>query len=558
MPKHIKFTNEAWSKLQEGINTVANAVKITLGSDGKYAVLEREWGGPIITNDGVTIAKDIDLTDAYAELGARLVKEVAHKTNEEAGDGTTTAIILTQALFNSGIELVKKGINRSRLRKGIKLATENIVQQLKKLATKIESLSQLTQIATLSASGDKEVGALIAQAIHKVGVEGAVLVEDSKIGKTELEFIEGYKLPSGVVSPYMIFDQSKQKTELDNPLVLVTDRMLSGVNDFARVADVFQKALEHYNIPTRTVAIEGGRQVTVCDTPLVIFADDVTRAMLAGMIRNNMAGLIRWVGVKNPATLDKKEILSDIALKTGGKLLAREGGENMDTLTVEHFGRCKKAIIDHNNTILVGGAGNQEEVDKRVAELSIAVKNKAEDGFNLDRLKTRLSNLSNNVAILRVGAATATELTEKLFRVEDAINSAKAALEEGIVAGAGTALYYISQNKPKCMVTNEDEKKGYDLIYDVIQYPAKQILINADMDLRLLKNIKFPYLGFNTETREQENLIETGIIDPVKVTRCALEYATSTIGTLLLSDVIVVKNEERENKTLTDAQGRMI
>jgi len=561
MPKHILFTEKAWDKLEKGIDTVANATKITLGSDGKYVVLEREWGGPVITNDGVTIARDIELVDAYEELGAKLIKEIASKTNEEAGDGTTTAIILAQSIFKHGISLVRKGINRSRLRRGINKAVKSVKEQLDFLSKKISNVEELKQIATLSASGDRELGELIATAIDKVGVDGAVLVEDSRLGKTELEFIEGYKLKSGVVSPYMIFDQAKQKTELEDSLILITDRALTNVNDFAKIVEGYQATLKFHNIPMREVMTKEGNRVTICDMPLVIFADDISRAMLAGMVRNNIAGLIRWVGVKTPATIDKKEVLTDLALKVGGKLLTRDSGEGIDSLTSEHFGRCKQAILDKNETVIIGGNGIKEDVEKRIDELKEAVDNKAEDGYSFDRLKERLANLKSNIAVIRVGASTPTELTEKKFRIEDAINSAKAALEEGVVSGAGTALMYCSNNKPKDIkFLSDDEKIGFDMIYTAIRKPAEQILLNADIDLKELRKLdkKDSLYGFNTETRELENLMESGIIDPVKVTRSALEYSASTIGTLLLSDVIVVRNENREERVLKDADGRFL
>ncbi len=563
MPKKLKFKSKAWESLQKGIDAIVNSVKITLGSDGKYVVLERDWGSPVITNDGVTIARDIDLKDSYEELGAKLVKEVAHKTNEEAGDGTTTAIILAGELYNKGIKLVKKGVNRSKLRTGIVKATKEIVKTLKKIATPIKTKEQLEQIATLSASGDQEIGTLIAKAINKVGVDGAVLVETSPTGETKLEFIEGYKLKSGVISPFMIFNIAKQKSELVNPFILITDRALMTVSDFTQIADAFQTMLKEKGIEIRFGQTKDGRKIAQCDVPLVIFADSMSHAVLNGIVSNNAMGCLKWVGVKTPATLDKKEVLSDIALKTGGKLLTRDSGSGINSITTAHFGRCDKAIIDKNETILMGGKGDKKAVDSRIKDLKEAVNKRVAGGYNHDRLKTRLANLSNNVALLKIGAPTPTELTEKTYRVEDAINSAKAALEEGIVVGAGGALVYCSRKKGT--LQNKEEQIGYDLLYSIIDSPAKQILENADMRTKAtLFNWSNPLdkitnrHGYNTETRQLEDLCFSGIIDPVKVTRCALEYASSIIGTLLLSDVIIVKREERFDQQVFDMQGRPI
>jgi chaperonin groL len=525
MAKVIKFNEEARKALEVGVDTLADAVKITLGPKGRNVVLDKGYGIPTITNDGVTIAKEIELKDPIENLGAQIVKEVATKSNDVAGDGTTTATVLAQALIKEGLKMVASGANPVFIRKGMEKASKKVIEELVKRAKKIESNEEIAQVGAISAS-DREIGELIAQAMAKVGESGVITVEEAKSLDTTLEVVEGMQFDNGYLSPYMVSDSERMVVELDSPFVLITDKKISSMKEL---------------LPILEKTVEMGR-------PMLIIAEDVEGEALATLVVNKLRGTLNIAAVKAPAFGDRrKAMLQDIAILTGGEVISEEKGIKLETADINFLGQAKKVRITKDNTVIVDGLGAKEDIAARVGQIKNAIEETTSD-YDREKLQERLAKLSGGVAVIKVGAATETEMKEKKLRIEDALNATKAAVEEGIVPGGGTILVQIAKAIEDFKLEGE-EGLGVDIVKKALYAPMRQIALNAGLDAGVvIEKVKSSEegIGFDAAKEEYVDMVKTGIIDPTKVTRSAIQNAIS-VSSVLLTTEVAVANEKEES-----------
>ncbi|PEW96744.1 chaperonin GroEL [Bacillus cereus] len=534
MAKDIKFSEEARRSMLRGVDTLANAVKVTLGPKGRNVVLEKKFGSPLITNDGVTIAKEIELEDAFENMGAKLVAEVASKTNDVAGDGTTTATVLAQAMIREGLKNVTAGANPMGLRKGIEKAVTAAIEELKTISKPIEGKSSIAQVAAISAA-DEEVGQLIAEAMERVGNDGVITLEESKGFTTELDVVEGMQFDRGYASPYMITDSDKMEAVLDNPYILITDKKISNIQEI---------------LPVLEQVVQQGK-------PLLIIAEDVEGEALATLVVNKLRGTFNVVAVKAPGFGDRrKAMLEDIAILTGGEVITEELGRDLKSATVESLGRAGKVVVTKENTTVVEGVGSTEQIEARIGQIRAQLEETTSE-FDREKLQERLAKLAGGVAVIKVGAATETELKERKLRIEDALNSTRAAVEEGIVAGGGTSLMNV-YTKVASIVAEGDEATGINIVLRALEEPVRQIAINAGLEgsvvVERLKGENVG-VGFNAATGEWVNMLESGIVDPAKVTRSALQNAASVAAMFLTTEAVVADKPEPNAPAMPDMGG---
>ena len=525
MAKEIKYGAEARTALEAGVNKLANTVKVTLGPKGRNVVLDKSFGAPLITNDGVTIAKEIDLEDAFENMGAQLVKEVATKTNDVAGDGTTTATVLAQAMINEGMKNLAAGANPIILRKGMKKATDCAVEAIAGMSSPVTGKEQIAKAAAISA-GDEAVGELVADAMEKVSKDGVITIEESKTMKTELDLVEGMQFDRGYISAYMATDMDKMEANLDNPYVLITDKKISNIQEILPVLE----------------------QIVQSGARLLIIAEDVEGEALTTLIVNKLRGTFNVVAVKAPGYGDRrKEMLKDIAILTGGTVISEELGLDLKDTTMDQLGRAKSVKVQKENTIIVDGCGEKSEIEARIAQIRHQIEETTSD-FDKEKLQERLAKLAGGVAVIRVGAATETEMKESKLRLEDALAATKAAVEEGIIAGGGSAYIHAAKEVAKVAAGLEgDEKTGANIILKALEAPLSCIAANAGLEVSVIVNKvreMEPGIGFDALTEEYTDMVKAGILDPAKVTRSALQNATSVASTFLTTESAVASIKE--------------
>ncbi|WCK55009.1 chaperonin GroEL [Aneurinibacillus sp. Ricciae_BoGa-3] len=525
MAKDIRFSEDARRAMLRGVDVLADAVKVTLGPKGRNVVLEKKFGSPLITNDGVTIAKEIELEDAFENMGAQLVKEVATKTNDVAGDGTTTATVLAQAMIREGLKNVTAGANPMVMRKGIEKAIRRAVEEIQAISKPIEGKESIAQVAAISAS-DEEIGKLIAEAMEKVGKDGVITVEESKGFTTELDVVEGMQFDRGYASPYMITDTDKMEAVLDSPYILITDKKISSIQEM---------------LPVLEKVVQQGKA-------LLIIAEDVEGEALATLVVNKLRGTFNAVAVKAPGFGDRrKAMLEDIAALTGGQVITEDLGLDLKSATLQMLGQAGKVVVTKENTTIVEGAGERANIEARINQIRANIETTTSD-FDKEKLQERLAKLAGGVAVVKVGAATETELKEKKLRIEDALNATRAAVEEGIVAGGGTALVSV-YNTVASLEVEGDEATGVRLVLRALEEPVRQIATNAGLEgsviVERLKKEEIG-IGFNAATAQWVNMIEAGIVDPAKVTRSALQNAASVAAMFLTTEAVVADKPEKE------------
>jgi len=524
--KELKFNIDARDQLKKGVDQLANAVKITLGPKGRNVVIEKKFGAPQITKDGVSVAKEIELEDAFENVGAQMVKEVASKTADDAGDGTTTATVLAQSIVQVGLKNVTAGANPMDLKRGIEKAVIKVVENLKKQSVSVgDDYQKIEQVATISANGDNEIGKLIAEAMKKVKKEGVITVEEAKGIDTTVEIVEGMQFDRGYISPYFITDPEKMEADLETPFILITDRKISTMKDL---------------LPVLEPVAQAGRS-------LLIIAEDVEGEALATLVVNKLRGSLKIAAVKAPGFGDRrKEMLEDIAILTGGVVISEEKGLRLDAAKMEMLGKAEKITIDKENTTIVNGAGTKETITKRVAQIKTQIENTTSD-YDREKLQERLAKLAGGVAVLYVGASTETEMKEKKDRVDDALSATRAAVEEGIVPGGGVAYIRAIEVLEKLKGINEDETTGIQIVKRAIEEPLRQIVENAGLEgsviVQKVKEGKGDF-GYNAQNNKYENLYQSGVIDPTKVTRVALENAASIAGMLLTTECVITEKKE--------------
>ncbi|HHW30766.1 MAG TPA: chaperonin GroEL [Clostridiaceae bacterium] len=538
MAKMITFDAKARKSIETGVNKLANTIKITLGPKGRNVVIEKKFGSPIITNDGVTIAKEIELEDPYENMGAQLVKEVASKTNDVAGDGTTTATLLAQAIVKEGLKNIAAGANPMILKKGIEKAADKVVEYIKSNSQKVKGKHDMAFVATIS-SGDESIGNLIADAMEKVTADGVITIEENKTADTIIEIVEGMQFDRGYISPYMVTDNEKMEAVLENPYILITDKKISNAQDLLPALEIILK--------------NGGK--------LLLIAEDVEGEALATLVVNKLRGTFTCVAVKAPGFGDRrKEMLRDIAILTGGQVISEEVGLTLKDIKLGWFGKAKSVKVQKENTIIIGGAGNEKEIKERIESIKKQIEITTSN-YDKEKLNERLAKLAGGVAVIRVGAATETEMKEKKYRVEDALNATRAAVEEGIVPGGGTAyINAIPEVKKLVDSLSGDEKTGASIILRALEEPLRQIAINAGLDgsviVEKVKNSE-KGIGFDAVKDEFVNMFEAGIIDPVKVTRSALQNAASVAALILTTESAVADKPEKEPPTPPSPPGDM-
>ncbi|AZV58412.1 chaperonin GroEL [Clostridium sp. AWRP] len=525
MAKSILFGEDARKSMQEGVNKLANAVKVTLGPKGRNVVLDKKFGSPLITNDGVTIAKEIELEDPYENMGAQLVKEVATKTNDVAGDGTTTATLLAQAIIREGLKNVTAGANPMLIRQGIKMAVDKAVEEIKKVSTTVKGKEDIARIAAISAS-DEEIGKLIADAMEKVGNEGVITVEESKTMGTELDVVEGMQFDRGYLSPYMVTDSEKMEAAIEDPYILITDKKISNIQDI---------------LPLLEKIVQQGKK-------LLIIAEDVEGEALATLVVNKLRGTFTCVAVKAPGFGDRrKEMLQDIAILTGGHVISEELGRDLKEAELEDLGRAESVKIDKENTTIVNGRGDKKAIADRVSQIKVQIEETTSD-FDKEKLQERLAKLAGGVAVVKVGAATETELKEKKLRIEDALAATKAGVEEGMGPGGGTAYINAIPEVEKLTSDIPDVKVGIDIIRKALEEPVRQIAANAGVEgsviIEKVKNSAVG-VGYDALKGEYVNMVEKGIVDPTKVTRSALQNAASVASSFLTTESAVADIPEK-------------
>jgi chaperonin GroEL len=536
MAKEIKFSEDARRAMLRGVDALADAVKVTLGPKGRNVVLEKKFGSPLITNDGVTIAKEIELEDPFENMGAQLVKEVATKTNDVAGDGTTTATVLAQAMIREGLKNVAAGANPMVLRRGIEKAVNAAVEEIKKISKPVQGRENIAQIAAISA-GSEEIGVLIADAMEKVGNDGVITVEESKGIQTELEVVEGMQFDRGYISAYMVTDTDKMEAVLEEPFILITDKKISNIQEI---------------LPVLERVVQSGR-------PLLIVAEDVEGEALATLVVNKLRGTFTAVAVKAPGFGDRrKAMLQDIAILTGGQVISEELGLELKNTTIDQLGRARQVRVSKENTIIVDGAGDKKEIEARINQIKNQIEETTSD-FDREKLQERLAKLAGGVAVIKVGAATETEMKEKKLRIEDALNATRAGVEEGIVPGGGTAFINVISALDKIEATG-DELTGVNLVRKALEAPIRQIAENAGVEGSVIvERIKKEAVGFgyNAATGEWVDMLKAGIVDPAKVTRSALQNAASVAATFLTTEAAVADKPEKEKSSGGSGMGNM-
>jgi chaperonin GroEL len=527
--KMVVHGDQSRHAILEGVNKLADAVKVTLGPKGRNVVLDRKFGSPTITKDGVTVAKEIELEDKLENVGAQMVKEVASKTSDVAGDGTTTATVLAQAIFREGLRMVAAGANPMALQRGIQKVTERVVEEIKKLSKPVKG-DEIAQVGTISANGDRTIGELIARAMEKVGKDGVITVEESRTMETTLEVVEGMQFDRGYLSPYFVTNPERMECVLEDPLILIHEKKISSIRDLLPLLE--------------QVAREGH--------PLLIIAEDVEGEALATLVVNKLRGTLNICAVKAPGFGDRrKAMLEDIAVLTGARVISEDLGIKLENVKVEDLGRAKKVTVDKDNTTIVEGAGKREEIDGRVRQIRVQIEETTSD-YDREKLQERLAKLVGGVAVIKVGAATETELKEKKARVEDAMHATRAAVEEGIVPGGGVTLLRAQKALDNFKLEDEDERAGGQIVRRALEEPLRQIAQNAGNEgsvvVEKVREGKPASYGFNAATEQYEDLVKAGVIDPTKVTRTALQNATSIAGLLLTTEAVVFEIPEEKGK----------
>ncbi|HTS90158.1 MAG TPA: chaperonin GroEL [Gemmatimonadales bacterium] len=532
--KELLFNSDARAKLKKGVDALADAVKVTLGPKGRNVVIDKKFGSPTVTKDGVTVAKEVELPDPIENMGAQMVKEVATKTSDLAGDGTTTATVLAQAIYREGLKNVTAGANPMELKRGIERAVEAVIEELRKLSTPSAGKREIAQVGTISANNDSEIGKLIADAMEKVGKDGVITVEEAKGLETTLETVDGMQFDRGYLSPYFVTDPEKMEGILEDAYLLIHDKKISAMKDLLPVLE----------------------KIAQTGKPLLIIAEDVEGEALATLVVNKLRGTLKVCAVKAPGFGDRrKEMLIDIAKLTGGKVISEEVGFKLENAVLGDLGRAKRIVIDKDNTTIVDGKGKEDDIQGRIAEIKVAI-DKSTSDYDREKLQERLAKLSGGVAVIHVGAATETEMKEKKARVEDALHATRAAVEEGIVPGGGVALLRAQGSLEKVKGT-EDERIGVDIVRRALEEPIRMIAANAGMEGSIIvarvKEAKERAFGYNAQTDTYEDLVKAGVIDPTKVTRTALQNAASIAGLLLTTECVVV--ERKEEKPAPPAPG---
>ena len=523
--KEIKFDRAAQDAILKGVNTLANAVKATLGPRGRNVLIEKTFGAPVVTKDGVTVAKEVELEDKFENMGAQMVKEVASKTSDVAGDGTTTATVLAQAIFREGIKLVAAGHDPMKLKRGIDKAVEVVIESIRKQSKQVKGRTEIAQVATVSANGDSTIGNIIADAMEKVGKDGVITVEEGRSLETDLDVVEGMQFDRGYLSPYFITDPEKMYIELEDPLILMYDKKVANMKDLVPLLE----------------------EVARSTKPLLVMAEDVEGEALATLVVNKLRGTLKAAAVKAPGFGDRrKAMLEDIAILTGGKVIAEEAGMKLENAKLQDLGRAKKIVIDKDNTTIVGGAGKKAEIEGRIRQIKAQV-DEASGEYDREKLQERLAKLAGGVAVIRVGAATEAEMKEKKARVEDALNATRAAVEEGIVPGGGVALIRAIKAVDGFTGADDEEKAGVSIVKRVLEEPLRGIAANAGWDGSIVVgkvSEEKGSVGFDAATLTYTDLIEAGILDPAKVTRSAIQNASSVAGLLLTTEALIAEKPQ--------------
>jgi chaperonin GroEL len=527
--KEIKFSVEAREKLLRGVDTLANAVRVTLGPKGRNVVLDKSFGAPRVTKDGVTVAKEIELEDKFENMGAQMVREVASKTSDVAGDGTTTATVLAAAIVKEGAKAVAAGMNPMDLKRGVDLAVTAVVEELKKNSKKLTANEEIAQVATISANGDQEIGRFLAEAMRKVGNEGVITVEEAKSLETELDVVEGMQFDRGYISPYFVTNAEKMRVELEDAFILIHEKKLTGLQQL---------------LPLLESVVQSGK-------PLLIIAEEVEGEALATLVVNKLRGGLKVAAVKAPGFGDRrKAMLQDIAILTGGTFISEDLGTKLENVTLNMLGRAKKITIEKENTTIVSGAGKKAEIEARIKQIKTEIEETTSD-YDREKLQERLAKLAGGVAVIRVGGATEVEVKERKDRVDDAMHATRAAVEEGILPGGGVALLRATEAIKKVRTQNEDQKHGVEIVRKALSWPARQIAINAGEDGsivvgKILEKDQYAY-GFDAQNGEYGNLVSKGIIDPTKVVRSALEDAVSIAGLLITTEAMVAELPKKKS-----------
>jgi chaperonin GroEL len=524
--KQLKYDEEARRAVLSGVDKLANAVKVTLGPKGRNVVLDKKFGAPTITKDGVTVAKEIELPDSFENMGAQMVKEVASKTSDVAGDGTTTATVLAQSIFREGMKNVTAGANPMALKRGIDRAVETVVEEIKKISKPTKGKKEIAQVATISANNDKTIGDLIAEAMEKVGKDGVITVEEAKGVETQLEVVEGMQFDRGYISPYFVTDPERMEAVIENPLILIHEKKISNMKDLLPVLE----------------------QIAKMGKPLLIIAEEVEGEALATLVVNKLRGTLNTCAVKAPGFGDRrKEMLKDIAVLTGGEVISEELGIKLENIRLDDLGKCKKVVVDKENTTIIEGAGSQKEIEGRIKQIRTQIEETTSD-YDKEKLQERLAKLAGGVAVIKVGAPTEVAMKEKKARVEDALNATRAAVEEGIVPGGGVVLLRAGAALEKVKASG-DEKTGAEIIRRALEEPIRQIAENAGVEGSIVvQKVRegSGAFGFNAETETYEDLMSAGIIDPTKVTRIALQNAASIAGLLVTTECLVTEIPEKK------------
>jgi chaperonin GroEL len=526
--KEVRFSGDARERMLRGVDILAHAVKVTLGPKGRNVVIDKSYGAPRITKDGVTVAKEIELADKFENMGAQMVKEVASKTSDQAGDGTTTATVLAQAIVREGAKAVAAGMNPMDLKRGIDLAVEAVVEDLKKRSKKVSTNDEIAQVGTISANGDKEIGEMIAKAMQKVGNEGVITVEEAKSLETELDVVEGMQFDRGYISPYFVTNAEKMIAELEDVYILLHEKKLPGLQAI---------------LPLLESVVQSGK-------PLLIVAEDVEGEALATLVVNKLRGGLKVAAVKAPGFGDRrKAMLEDIAVLTGGQLISEDLGIKLENVTLDMLGKAKRVRIEKENTTIIDGSGKKKDIEGRIGQIKAQIEETTSD-YDREKLQERLAKLAGGVAIIRVGGATEVEVKERKDRVDDAMHATKAAVEEGVVAGGGVALLYATKALAKLKPGNHDQQVGVDIVRRAIQMPARQIVENAGSDGsvvvgKLMESSDTNY-GFDAQTGNYVNMVKSGIIDPTKVVRLALQGAASVAGLLVTTEAMVAERPEKK------------
>jgi len=535
--KEVKFSVDARDRMLHGIDTLTHAVRVTLGPKGRNVLLDKSFGAPRMTKDGVTVAKEIELEDKFENMGAQMVREVASKTSDEAGDGTTTATVLAHAIVREGAKAVAAGMNPMDLKRGVDLAVETIVADLQKNSKKVTSNEEIAQVGTISANGDAEIGRFIADAMKKVGNEGVITVEEAKSLETELEVVEGMQFDRGYISPYFVTNAEKMRVEMEDPYVLIYEKKLSGLQELLPLLEAVMQTSK----------------------PLLIIAEDIEGEALATLVVNKLRGGLKVAAVKAPGFGDRrKAMLEDIAILTGGTMVSADLGIKLENVTINMLGRAKKVMIDKENTTIVGGAGKKADIQARITQIKAQIEETTSD-YDREKLQERLAKLAGGVAVIRVGGATEIEVKERKDRVDDAMHATRAAVEEGVLPGGGVALLRASETLKKVRTHNDDQKTGVEIVRKALSWPARQIAINAGEDGsivvgKILEKDTYAY-GYDAQAGEYGNLISKGIIDPTKVVRAALQGAASVAGLLITTEAMVAEVPKKQSPAMPGGPG---